>query len=607
MMNNNINSKYHDGSCSYPSIYQNNLHPSPLPLHFSLGHMPLTQQIQLNCDDNHKNKNICISTKSSPQFKKEKKETNISISSQSLTKRNKKTNVQTLPVITSQTNNPSYKKILFILQMKLYKAHPRLKQNYRYSNTYSSDYSNIQTATSHHPLVTNIPINHIQHIQSAFILAQRIPNDCIMLNSGCTHPFLTYQSFLHLLQYGQMTDDSILQSFLHSLRRSHPQTFYLNTNFHRVLSQQGWDSAYNTFFLHNDSSRYAKRTTSKPSIDTDTILIPIHIHGCHWVALARKKICQDTYFLYADDLNSPNTYDTVRTTYSSSTSPTFHPANSIWIKCHSYTYQPHSNEFGPRCLLALAIMATHSTHSSTMLPPYMDENIAQISRWWIADSILNDRVIIPTIPTDPQEEHDYISSLVKISNPSNLAPLNSNVNQSFPPTNDISVPEPSSKTLNSQDGPTYSSQHGDEQTGQYDSQCLPFSHGPLQNPSVDTCKINAKAKPKQYITNWTVHRPFIPGVNRNNDTTHNVHTQPNKVYDQHWRPFGTQLPIIDPTKTLRIVFQNPQHSFQLYDTGIDMSHTISNLISLGAQMFVSSSPNVNWNNQRNWRQTKQLF
>lgn len=137
-----------------------------------------------------------------------------------------------------------------------------------------------------HPLAKVISSLHIQQIQTTYILAQRVPDDLILLNSGVKHPFVNYLSFHHLLQHGQMTDDSILQAFLQCLRFTFPQTVFLNTNFHRKLSQNGWASAYGTFCLHSDSSRYAKKTQSKPTINSDVILIPFHVNGCHWIALA---------------------------------------------------------------------------------------------------------------------------------------------------------------------------------------------------------------------------------------------------------------------------------------------------------------------------------
>ncbi len=100
------------------------------------------------------------------------------------------------------------------------------------------------------------------------------------------------------------------------------------------------------------------------------------------------------------------------------------------------------------------------------------------------------------------------------------------------------------------------------------------------------------------ITNWTTHRPFIPGVTKLEVNHHTSPTHHNQLFDQHLSPFGTHMPNIDSTKVLRVVYQNPQYSFQLFGDGIEISHTIANLINLDAQMFVSSSPSVNWHNKK---------
>jgi len=105
-------------------------------------------------------------------------------------------------------------------------------------------------------------------------------------------------------------------------------------------------------------------------------------------------------------------------------------------------------------------------------------------------------------------------------------------------------------------------------------------------------------KNQHRIANWSTHRPFIPGVSQQEIKTHTSPINSNQFFDQHLLPFGIPLPSIDTTKILRVVFQNPQYSFQLFGDGIEISHTISNLINLDAQMFVSSSPNVNWHNKK---------
>jgi hypothetical protein len=67
------------------------------------------------------------------------------------------------------------------------------------------------------------------------------------------------------------------------------------------------------------------------------------------------------------------------------------------------------------------------------------------------------------------------------------------------------------------------------------------------------------------------------------------------------------MPSIDHTKILRVCMINTQHMFHLYGDNIDMHTAIANLKTLGAQMFVPISPNINWCNCSNWIQTKQIF
>lgn len=153
-----------------------------------------------------------------------------------------------------------------------------------------------------------------------------------------------------------------------------------------------------------------------------TILIPIHINGFHWVAIARKIIHNKVILLYADDLQSESIERTIKCKYSqANTSPEFHPNDTSWISCQSYKYLPHSNECGPRILLALSIMAMSTSLNEDMLIPYMHPNIGQISRWWTA------KVLIPqTIDLSLFQRLNHTTFLpgsYQTSDPAHLAPL----------------------------------------------------------------------------------------------------------------------------------------------------------------------------------------
>ncbi len=138
---------------------------------------------------------------------------------------------------------------------------------------------------------------------------------------------------------------------------------------------------------------------SKPTLDTTKpILIPCHVQGCHWVGVVRKIINNKVHFFYADDLNQSTVETSVRTLIQTCTSNQFYLDNAVWIQCSSITYQPHSNECGPRALLALTLIGIHPTPSQDVLLPFMSPNLAQILRTWITVSLLTGSVTTPNIP-----------------------------------------------------------------------------------------------------------------------------------------------------------------------------------------------------------------
>jgi hypothetical protein len=79
------------------------------------------------------------------------------------------------------------------------------------------------------------------------------------------------------------------------------------------------------------------------------------------------------------------------------TSEAFYPPSTKWIVCRNYTYIPHSNECGPRSLVAATILALHPNPSNYSLLPSMHSNLAQISRTWVAVSLLNNAICHPAV------------------------------------------------------------------------------------------------------------------------------------------------------------------------------------------------------------------
>jgi len=127
-------------------------------------------------------------------------------------------------------------------------------------------------------------------VQYTVLLGHQVPDSLVFQPSGRIGTPITHLSFNRLLQWNSPIDDSIVHSFLTILCHRHDNASFLDTNFSRVLFHQGWSHAYKSFSLHEHLSRYTLRLSCKPSLQTDIIIIPIHIQDSHWVALTRRRI-----------------------------------------------------------------------------------------------------------------------------------------------------------------------------------------------------------------------------------------------------------------------------------------------------------------------------
>jgi hypothetical protein len=117
-------------------------------------------------------------------------------------------------------------------------------------------------------------------------------------------------------------------------------------------------------------------------------MIPIHMHVSHWVALVCCVVSGKVPFLHADDLNITNIEKEIKQTIQNLADSTFYPSSATWIKCKSLTYFLHSNECGPRTMLALYIMSIHTEIHEKRLLLYMYCNLAQFARVWAAYIII---------------------------------------------------------------------------------------------------------------------------------------------------------------------------------------------------------------------------
>jgi hypothetical protein len=189
-------------------------------------------------------------------------------------------------------------------------------------------------------------------------------------------------SLLQLLTYDSPIDDSVIHTFISSVCATQTEILSLDTNFHRILSSQGWPCANHTFFLHKNSSNYSKKrikSNFNHSYYYDS-------YPCSWASLDCPCPSQNQWTRLFFIFRQLEFFAYFRC-YSVGLQPSKHlPTNSTWINCHGYTYHPHSNECGPCTLLALVIMSLHPNPSSNILLPFMHPNLAKICRWWAAST-----------------------------------------------------------------------------------------------------------------------------------------------------------------------------------------------------------------------------
>jgi hypothetical protein len=189
-----------------------------------------------------------------------------------------------------------------------------------------------------------------------------------------------------LLSHNSMTNDEVMCLFTDLLSQSIPGVTYIKPYFSHYLVNEGWQHAKR--YLASDVTS-PRRRYNRPSITGEAkILIPFFVNTNHWVAISRHECNGTISFLYADDLNSRSTELRVKKLLTN-TDHFFYPPNAKWITCTNTTYEPHANECGPRTLLALTAMAFSTHPNRYILNHLMHPNLAQISRVWVAASILN--------------------------------------------------------------------------------------------------------------------------------------------------------------------------------------------------------------------------
>jgi len=240
------------------------------------------------------------------------------------------------------------------------------------------------TRTSH-PLDTSCTIDTLQAVKAC---CNQQEDDRVADHPS--HPLIFVQTkhLRALLSHSSMVSDVVITFYLEILTNQYDIT-YLSTSFTTSLQQQGWPRLQSHFALYRDRPR----TNSRPRLSRESaIILPCFVNGCHWVTVVRREVAGQVIFLYADDLNQSSTERFLKNLLFSDAPEDFYPASAIWVNCINFTYAPHSNECGPRSLLAATILALHPQPSNTILLAAMHPNLAQTLCTWLGCQIITQSI-----------------------------------------------------------------------------------------------------------------------------------------------------------------------------------------------------------------------
>lgn len=348
---------------------------------------------------------------------------------------------------------------------------------------------------------------------------------------------------------------------------------YVDPSFIPTLKTQGWAAVARRF---HSPTRASAPTLDHPSLNHSSIAIPVHVNGFHWAALCRRIIHGVVYFFYADDMNSSSVEHSLKRLILRSTNSDFAPSNSIWVNCKTPNFRPHSNECGPRTMLALAVMLTHPAPHKGMLLPYISSNLAQNSRHWMCITLLSGMLILlpPALP-----DSSVSPTLLVDSHPHTLIswePAVTNLTRSATTTGTTSSPPFDNNCPHH--GMTIASSVPKQTT-------LPKIIGAQQSlPGTKLPKppVRVKGKCLQPPTQLTLF------------DTKQFSLAQNISGPDVW---GHLPDPIDSNSTFRLFFNNP-NGLKLSSDPLSVQYSLSLLSSLGVGAISLAETNLNWNHPR---------
>ena len=197
---------------------------------------------------------------------------------------------------------------------------------------------------------------------------------------------VTVQWLQNLVTNGRSVNDKTIMAYLEIICNENPGIFYLPSFSSDQWRKEGWQKT-KKYFYHLTSKR--KKSITCLSLEDPIIIIPLHMELCHWVVIIRRKTEEGISFFYVDDMNNQDTMEKVKAYITcEKLDCEFCLASTKWMNCAFTMYVLHHNECCPRTLLHVTIMAYHPKPYQNMLLPAMHLNLANISRIWVAKTIV---------------------------------------------------------------------------------------------------------------------------------------------------------------------------------------------------------------------------
>jgi len=443
-------------------------------------------------------------------------------------------------------------------------------QDHQATRPYVRPFNKPSRCRSSHPIEVSLTELDLLKIK---IFARQDSNRKLayITNNHLTH--ISTERLQELLSHGEMIIDNILNVFLEILCSSQG-IYYLSTYFVSMLRlERNWARSKRWF-----ARSLQHKKVHKPLMTSPVILIPCHVNGNHWVALVRRIIDGKVYFYYADDLNNPVTEKNIKELLQTTTDQSFFPADARWITCKSTTFRPHSNECGPRSLLALTVLGLHPHPHTDMLRPYMHANLAQILRTWVASTIITGHIKLPANIAIP------------------FTNLN-NGNSSFPQS--LILWNESEQSL-VQPGLPKSKNHEYQPTGTLSLIGSSQEDKPLQPlPTTNSSIPPDHQQQKKYIRWKRQHHKHQTSIRK-----FIVSHQPT-IYDfKFFKPqkkvtkedpevWGHVMERIDPNETLRVVLQNP-NGISPHFSFSDFLFSLHVCENIGVGVLAMPETNLDW-------------